>query len=505
MTLFLLCSRTLLCRVMVNGNATPPHTDEGMLATPQAPAPHPLNLKSNPEAVEESGDEDSCSSSGASSCTDSTGNEQNKFNGINLSNMPGIISPPLISQNQNMVNAPLNLSLNSNAVSANFHPNGNPRTDLKNPSAGSTLPATNMPHFILASGQLVQGIQGAQLLIPTTQGITTQTILTIPVNNVTSNQPVNLALNNGQVISTTIANLQSMAQANPLFNNNGAVSPNTQQQQQSHQQPSSLSTSAQQLLASALTSINLASMNNHQRSSTTVPSHPSLSSHHQRTPSYHTNSHPYQNNLSKSPHHEPNNNTTTSTPLTHIPSKPASPPHLKSSLGLNNNNLSSNNNLRRSLSPTAAPASLPPANSPLNRLTTHNGELTITTTNSNKYDYASSERPDSPDDLSDEPNETMISQSNSNMVDGINLDEIKEFAKAFKLRRLSLGLTQTQVGQALSVTEGPAYSQSAICSALATQMFEKLDITPKSAQKIKPVLERWMKEAEERCDAISTD
>jgi len=49
------------------------------------------------------------------------------------------------------------------------------------------------------------------------------------------------------------------------------------------------------------------------------------------------------------------------------------------------------------------------------------------------------------------------------MVEGINLDEIKEFAKAFKLRRLSLGLTQTQVGQALSVTEGPAYSQSAIC------------------------------------------
>ncbi|KAF4525258.1 hypothetical protein B566_EDAN012794 [Ephemera danica] len=111
--------------------------------------------------------------------------------------------------------------------------------------------------------------------------------------------------------------------------------------------------------------------------------------------------------------------------------------------------------------------------------------------------------------LADQPT---INQTNGNVVDGINLDEIKEFAKAFKLRRLSLGLTQTQVGQALSITEGPAYSQSAICSALATQMyctaaqiasqhqamFEKLDITPKSAQKIKPVLERWMKEAEER-------
>ncbi|XP_062712649.1 POU domain, class 6, transcription factor 2 isoform X5 [Aedes albopictus] len=113
-------------------------------------------------------------------------------------------------------------------------------------------------------------------------------------------------------------------------------------------------------------------------------------------------------------------------------------------------------------------------------------------------------------ELEDSPNELTINQTNCNVVDGIDLDDIKEFAKAFKLRRLSLGLTQTQVGQALSVTEGPAYSQSAICSALAAQMycaaqlssqqqqmFEKLDITPKSAQKIKPVLERWMKEAEE--------
>ena len=56
-----------------------------------------------------------------------------------------------------------------------------------------------------------------------------------------------------------------------------------------------------------------------------------------------------------------------------------------------------------------------------------------------------------------------INEATNNVVDGINLEEIKEFAKAFKLRRLSLGLTQTQVGQALSVTEGPAYSQSAIC------------------------------------------
>ncbi|CAL1533067.1 unnamed protein product [Lymnaea stagnalis] len=87
---------------------------------------------------------------------------------------------------------------------------------------------------------------------------------------------------------------------------------------------------------------------------------------------------------------------------------------------------------------------------------------------------------------------TVGNSTESTTVDGINLDEIKDFARQFKIRRLSLGLTQTQVGQALSATEGPAYSQSAICR------FEKLDITPKSAQKIKPVLERWMAEAEER-------
>ncbi len=57
------------------------------------------------------------------------------------------------------------------------------------------------------------------------------------------------------------------------------------------------------------------------------------------------------------------------------------------------------------------------------------------------------------------------------------MEEIKEFAKAFKIRRLSLGLTQTQVGQALSATEGPSYSQSAICRydiSYALYLMEKL-------------------------------
>ena len=37
-----------------------------------------------------------------------------------------------------------------------------------------------------------------------------------------------------------------------------------------------------------------------------------------------------------------------------------------------------------------------------------------------------------------------------------------------------------------------------VITRLALYRFEKLDITPKSAQKMKPVLERWISEAEER-------
>ncbi|BHF75532.1 POU domain, class 6, transcription factor 2 [Sparganum proliferum] len=71
-----------------------------------------------------------------------------------------------------------------------------------------------------------------------------------------------------------------------------------------------------------------------------------------------------------------------------------------------------------------------------------------------------------------------------------HIEDIRRFARAFKMKRLSLGLTQTQIGRALTAADGPAYSQSAICR------FEKLDITPKSAQRIKPVLERWLAELE---------
>ncbi len=85
-----------------------------------------------------------------------------------------------------------------------------------------------------------------------------------------------------------------------------------------------------------------------------------------------------------------------------------------------------------------------------------------------------------------------VSQTTCSVVDGIDLEAIRKFSSTFKMRRLALGLTQSQVGASLTATEGPAYSQSAICR------FEKLDLTPKSAAKIQPVLEHWLRQAEEQ-------
>ncbi|VDP98135.1 unnamed protein product [Trichobilharzia regenti] len=58
---------------------------------------------------------------------------------------------------------------------------------------------------------------------------------------------------------------------------------------------------------------------------------------------------------------------------------------------------------------------------------------------------------------------SMIQEKEDGVSLSEDLEEIYQFAHLFKLRRLSLGLTQTQVGASLNAKEGPAYSQSAIC------------------------------------------
>ncbi|KAG6799774.1 POU domain, class 6, transcription factor 1 isoform X1 [Apis mellifera caucasica] len=440
---------------------------------------------------------------------------QNLQNLASLQNLPQVASLAAGLQgmtagltNNQLINTPLNLTVSSSAnefsCSGGTVPTASNTTaapHLLPPSSTpmATLPQllsqpqpVAMPQFILTSGQLVQGIQGAQLLIPTSQGIATQTILTIPVSHVTNNQMVNLALSNGQVVSTTLANLQSIAQPQNMLNTptsngeftvptspslasglglNPAALPHllsnssASQQLLSAMQPQQLLQAAQAAQAQAAQAVQAAQ----------ASQQPLLTT----SPQQHGHRHTSHMN-----HYTPTEK--------HHRERP------EQSSPLNESVVS--------------------AASALNRLAASNGEITITTTHGpSGAGVKASVTPSSmhnpkkeEEDLNDSPNQPTINEATNNVVDGINLDEIKEFAKVFKFRRLSLGLTQTQVGQALSVTEGPAYSQSAICSALATQMyaasqiasqqqatFEKLDITPKSAQKIKPVLERWMKEAEE--------
>ncbi|XP_043977831.1 LOW QUALITY PROTEIN: POU domain, class 6, transcription factor 1 [Gambusia affinis] len=76
-------------------------------------------------------------------------------------------------------------------------------------------------------------------------------------------------------------------------------------------------------------------------------------------------------------------------------------------------------------------------------------------------------------------------QQAASSEEGINLEEIREFAKNFKIRRLYGSDTSTVTALFFTVFSLPFRLR-----------FEKLDITPKSAQKLKPVLEKWLAEAE---------
>jgi len=81
------------------------------------------------------------------------------------------------------------------------------------------------------------------------------------------------------------------------------------------------------------------------------------------------------------------------------------------------------------------------------------------------------------------------------VMQGIDLEKVKQFAADFKAARLSLGLTQTQVGQALTnvnADDGVAVSQSTICR------FEKLEITALQVKKLLPALQSWLNEVKER-------
>lgn len=76
--------------------------------------------------------------------------------------------------------------------------------------------------------------------------------------------------------------------------------------------------------------------------------------------------------------------------------------------------------------------------------------------------------------------------------DSGEVKDLEDFAHGFKLRRIKLGYTQTNVGQALAEVHGTDFSQTTICR------FENLQLSYKNAQKLKPILEKWLEEAEKQ-------
>ncbi|XP_074871404.1 POU domain, class 5, transcription factor 3-like [Carettochelys insculpta] len=69
-------------------------------------------------------------------------------------------------------------------------------------------------------------------------------------------------------------------------------------------------------------------------------------------------------------------------------------------------------------------------------------------------------------------------------------EELEQFAKDLKHKRITLGFTQADVGMALGTLYGKMFSQTTICR------FEALQLSFKNMCKLKPLLQRWLNEAE---------
>lgn len=69
-------------------------------------------------------------------------------------------------------------------------------------------------------------------------------------------------------------------------------------------------------------------------------------------------------------------------------------------------------------------------------------------------------------------------------------DDLEIFAKQFKQRRIKLGFTQADVGLALGTLYGNVFSQTTICR------FEALQLSFKNMCKLKPLLQKWLEEAD---------
>ncbi|KAL0985088.1 hypothetical protein UPYG_G00152770 [Umbra pygmaea] len=85
---------------------------------------------------------------------------------------------------------------------------------------------------------------------------------------------------------------------------------------------------------------------------------------------------------------------------------------------------------------------------------------------------------------------TSVSSVTSHPEEPSDLEELELFARTFKQRRIKLGFTQGDVGLAMGKLYGNDFSQTTI------SRFEALNLSFKNMCKLKPLLEKWLNDAE---------
>ncbi|XP_013414918.2 POU domain, class 2, transcription factor 1 [Lingula anatina] len=80
---------------------------------------------------------------------------------------------------------------------------------------------------------------------------------------------------------------------------------------------------------------------------------------------------------------------------------------------------------------------------------------------------------------------------NQQQDENIDLEELEQFAKTFKRRRIELGFTQGDVGLAMGKLYGNDFSQTTI------SRFEALNLSFKNMCKLKPLLQKWLEDADQ--------
>ncbi|XP_010901881.1 POU domain, class 2, transcription factor 2 isoform X8 [Esox lucius] len=85
---------------------------------------------------------------------------------------------------------------------------------------------------------------------------------------------------------------------------------------------------------------------------------------------------------------------------------------------------------------------------------------------------------------------TSVSAGTTHPEEPSDLEELELFARTFKQRRIKLGFTQGDVGLAMGKLYGNDFSQTTI------SRFEALNLSFKNMCKLKPLLEKWLNDAE---------